>query len=58
MQVIALTEELLATAKQNEDVGLGTGNSADASYDLGHLGSTSVSFLIENMRLFVSCIFS
>nr|GMD11338.1 survival of motor neuron-related-splicing factor 30 isoform X1 [Ipomoea batatas] len=41
VEVIALTEELLATAKQNEDVGLGTGNSADASYDLGHLGSTS-----------------
>ncbi|VFQ88646.1 unnamed protein product [Cuscuta campestris] len=41
MQVIALTEELLATAKQNEDFELGTGNSADASYDFGHPGSTS-----------------
>lgn len=41
MQVIALTEELLATAKQNEDLELGSGNSADASYDFGHPGSTS-----------------
>lgn len=53
-----MTEELLATAKQNEDVGLGTGNGADASYDLGHPGSTLVGFLIENMTLIVSCIFS
>ncbi|RAL49534.1 hypothetical protein DM860_012967 [Cuscuta australis] len=41
VEVIALTEELLATAKQNEDFELGTGSSAHASYDFGHPGSTS-----------------
>ncbi|CAH9081664.1 unnamed protein product [Cuscuta epithymum] len=40
VEVIALTEELLATAKQNDDVEIGIGNRADASYDIGHPGST------------------
>lgn len=31
MQVIALTEELLTTAQQNDNAGLGAGTSADAS---------------------------
>lgn len=35
MQVIALTEELLVTAKQSED-GMGTGTSADASHGFHH----------------------
>ncbi|CAH9082231.1 unnamed protein product [Cuscuta europaea] len=40
VEVIALTEELLATAKQNDNIEIGIGNSADASYDFGHLEST------------------
>lgn len=41
MQVIALTEELLATAKQSED-GMGTGTSADASHGFHHSGNSNV----------------
>ncbi|KAA8545411.1 hypothetical protein F0562_020195 [Nyssa sinensis] len=41
LEVIALTDELLATAKQNENSGLDIGTSADASPSLHHSGGTS-----------------
>lgn len=41
MQVIALTEELLVTAKQSED-GMGTGTSADASHSFHHSENSDV----------------
>lgn len=41
MQVIALTEELLATAKQSDD-GMGTGTSGDASHGFHHSGNSNV----------------
>nr|XP_009762522.1 PREDICTED: survival of motor neuron-related-splicing factor 30 isoform X2 [Nicotiana sylvestris]XP_009762523.1 PREDICTED: survival of motor neuron-related-splicing factor 30 isoform X2 [Nicotiana sylvestris] len=39
--VIALTEELLATAKQSDD-GMGTGTSGDASHGFHHSGNSNV----------------
>ncbi|KAL3515771.1 hypothetical protein ACH5RR_022673 [Cinchona calisaya] len=41
VEVISLTEELLATAKQNENSGLGVGTSGDASLSLRHVGASS-----------------
>lgn len=39
--MIALTEELLVTAKQSED-GMGTGTSADASHGFHHSENSDV----------------
>ncbi|CAK9168444.1 unnamed protein product [Ilex paraguariensis] len=40
VEVISLTEELLSTAKQNENSGLYIGTSSDPSHSLRHSGST------------------
>ncbi|KAL3538473.1 hypothetical protein ACH5RR_001839 [Cinchona calisaya] len=41
IEVISLTEELLATARQNENPGMGIGTSGDASLGVRHVGSSS-----------------
>lgn len=47
MQVIALTEELLESAKQNEKSGMITGTGSDVSHSLHHPEGVSPHYLVN-----------